>query len=71
MSIVKAIYGTFCGYTCSSAFTGLFSNHGPLYFVKTKAYFSKMGLVCHIAKIHSEVLTYISLCFSLGIIFIK
>uniref|UniRef100_A0A453HRV5 Uncharacterized protein n=1 Tax=Aegilops tauschii subsp. strangulata TaxID=200361 RepID=A0A453HRV5_AEGTS len=33
---------------------GLFSNHGPLYFVKTKAYFSKMGLVCHIAKIHSE-----------------
>ncbi|CAM0874287.1 unnamed protein product [Alopecurus aequalis] len=33
---------------------GLFSNHGPLYFVKTKTYFSKMGLVCHIAKIHSE-----------------
>ncbi|CAN6221246.1 unnamed protein product [Urochloa humidicola] len=33
---------------------GLFSNHGPLYFVKTKAYFSKMGLACHIAKIHSE-----------------
>ncbi|CAM0150864.1 unnamed protein product, partial [Urochloa decumbens] len=30
------------------------SNHGPLYFVKTKAYFSKMGLACHIAKIHSE-----------------
>nr|CAB3467228.1 unnamed protein product [Digitaria exilis] len=29
-------------------------NHGPLYFVKTKAYFSKMGLACHIAKIHSE-----------------
>ncbi|XBI72322.1 hypothetical protein VPH35_066296 [Triticum aestivum] len=48
---------------------GLFSNHGPLYFVKTKAYFSKMGLVCHIAKIHSEVLTYIGLCFSLDILF--
>uniref|UniRef100_A0A0E0RCS4 Uncharacterized protein n=2 Tax=Oryza rufipogon TaxID=4529 RepID=A0A0E0RCS4_ORYRU len=32
----------------------LFSNHGPLYFVKTKSYFSKMGLACHIAKIHSE-----------------
>uniref|UniRef100_A0A0E0MIT2 Uncharacterized protein n=1 Tax=Oryza punctata TaxID=4537 RepID=A0A0E0MIT2_ORYPU len=30
------------------------SNHGPLYFVKTKSYFSKMGLACHIAKIHSE-----------------
>lgn len=33
---------------------GLFSNHGPLYFVATKRFFSKMGLVCHIAKIHSE-----------------
>ncbi|KAJ7950850.1 Alpha/beta-Hydrolases superfamily protein [Quillaja saponaria] len=33
---------------------GLFSNHGPLYFVNTKASFSKMGLACHIAKIHSE-----------------
>ncbi|XP_074558438.1 uncharacterized protein LOC141814383 [Curcuma longa] len=33
---------------------GLFSNHGPLYFVSTKQYFSKMGLTCHIAKIHSE-----------------
>ncbi|KAF3340381.1 hypothetical protein FCM35_KLT16152 [Carex littledalei] len=33
---------------------GLFSNHGSLYFVKTKTYFSKMGLACHIAKIHSE-----------------
>lgn len=33
---------------------GLFSNHGPLYFVDTKAYFSKLGLTCHIAKIHSE-----------------
>ncbi|XP_006663151.3 uncharacterized protein LOC102710448 [Oryza brachyantha] len=33
---------------------GLFSKHGPLYFVKTKSYFSKMGLACHIAKIHSE-----------------
>ncbi|KAH9562706.1 hypothetical protein CY35_05G086000 [Sphagnum magellanicum] len=33
---------------------GLFSNHGPLYFVDTKKYFSKLGLSCHIAKIHSE-----------------
>ncbi|KAK7277103.1 hypothetical protein RIF29_18253 [Crotalaria pallida] len=33
---------------------GLFSNHGPLYFVNTKVSFSKMGLTCHIAKIHSE-----------------
>lgn len=33
---------------------GLFSNHGPLYFVNTKLSFSKMGLACHIAKIHSE-----------------
>ncbi|GAB2298821.1 hypothetical protein Dimus_032899 [Dionaea muscipula] len=33
---------------------GLFSNHGPLYFTDTKASFSKMGLACHIAKIHSE-----------------
>ncbi|KAL3537047.1 hypothetical protein ACH5RR_000413 [Cinchona calisaya] len=33
---------------------GLFSNHGPLYFVGTKTSFSKMGLTCHIAKIHSE-----------------
>ncbi|KAJ9171210.1 hypothetical protein P3X46_014605 [Hevea brasiliensis] len=33
---------------------GLFSNHGPLYFVNTKVRFSKMGLACHIAKIHSE-----------------
>ncbi|KAM7275537.1 hypothetical protein ACFE04_017403 [Oxalis oulophora] len=33
---------------------GLFSNHGPLYFVTTKKFFSKMGLACHIAKIHSE-----------------
>ncbi|KAK9273584.1 hypothetical protein L1049_018394 [Liquidambar formosana] len=33
---------------------GLFSNHGPLYFVNTKMSFSKMGLACHIAKIHSE-----------------
>ncbi|XP_057980894.1 uncharacterized protein LOC131166396 [Malania oleifera] len=33
---------------------GLFSNHGPLYFVSTKLSFSKMGLTCHIAKIHSE-----------------
>ncbi|KAG7030445.1 hypothetical protein SDJN02_08792, partial [Cucurbita argyrosperma subsp. argyrosperma] len=35
-------------------FPGLFSNHGPLYFVGTKRFFSKMGLTCHIAKIHSE-----------------
>ncbi|XP_021756342.1 uncharacterized protein LOC110721491 isoform X1 [Chenopodium quinoa] len=33
---------------------GLFSNHGPLYFTSTKTCFSKMGLACHIAKIHSE-----------------
>ncbi|GFY80868.1 alpha/beta-Hydrolases superfamily protein [Actinidia rufa] len=33
---------------------GLFSNHGPLYFVSTKKFFSKMGLASHIAKIHSE-----------------
>ncbi|KAH0980658.1 hypothetical protein GBA52_007835 [Prunus armeniaca] len=33
---------------------GLFSNHGPLYFVNTKMSLSKMGLACHIAKIHSE-----------------
>ncbi|KAG9449175.1 hypothetical protein H6P81_009140 [Aristolochia fimbriata] len=33
---------------------GLFSNHSPLYFVSTKKFFSKMGLTCHIAKIHSE-----------------
>ncbi|XP_041008208.1 uncharacterized protein LOC121252570 isoform X1 [Juglans microcarpa x Juglans regia] len=33
---------------------GLFSNHGPLYFVGAKRFFSKMGLACHIAKIHSE-----------------
>ncbi|KAL3535703.1 hypothetical protein ACH5RR_004164 [Cinchona calisaya] len=33
---------------------GLFSNHGPLYFVSVKRAFSKMGLACHIAKIHSE-----------------
>uniref|UniRef100_A0A2N9EF24 Uncharacterized protein n=1 Tax=Fagus sylvatica TaxID=28930 RepID=A0A2N9EF24_FAGSY len=32
----------------------LFSNHGPLYFVNAKMSFSKMGLACHIAKIHSE-----------------
>lgn len=33
---------------------GLFSNHGPLYFCTTKAFLSKIGLTCHIAKIHSE-----------------
>lgn len=38
--------------------TRLFSNHGPLYFVATKRFFSKMGLACHIAKVHSEVIDY-------------
>ncbi|XP_021821410.1 uncharacterized protein LOC110762983 [Prunus avium] len=38
---------------------GLFSNHGPLYFVGTKKFFSKMGLACHIAKIHSEVMKFL------------
>ncbi|CAA7405698.1 unnamed protein product [Spirodela intermedia] len=33
---------------------GLFSNHGRMYFVNIKTVFSKMGLACHIAKIHSE-----------------
>ncbi|PQQ08788.1 uncharacterized protein Pyn_15427 [Prunus yedoensis var. nudiflora] len=33
---------------------GLYSNHGPVYFVGTKKFFSKMGLACHIAKIHGE-----------------
>ncbi|PKA45717.1 hypothetical protein AXF42_Ash011058 [Apostasia shenzhenica] len=33
---------------------GLFSNLSSLYFVNTKKFFSKMGLACHIAKIHSE-----------------
>ncbi|CAL0313859.1 unnamed protein product [Lupinus luteus] len=33
---------------------GLFSNHGPLYFVAPKRFFSKMGLACHIAKVNSE-----------------
>ncbi|KAJ7287928.1 hypothetical protein O6H91_Y314600 [Diphasiastrum complanatum] len=33
---------------------GLFSNHGPLYFVDTKKYFSRLGLNCCIARIHSE-----------------
>ncbi|KAM3412641.1 hypothetical protein ACQJBY_004020 [Aegilops geniculata] len=33
---------------------GLFSNHSPLYFLNTKRFFSRMGLTCHIAKIHSE-----------------
>ncbi|CAD6271248.1 unnamed protein product [Miscanthus lutarioriparius] len=39
---------------CSVDGTGLFSNHSPLYFTNTKRFFSKMGLACHIAKIHSE-----------------
>ena len=38
--------------------SGLFSNHAPLYFAGTKRFFSKMGLACHIAKIHSEVITF-------------
>lgn len=42
--------------TVTLLFPGLFSNHGPLYFVGTKRFFSKMGLACHIAKIHSEVI---------------
>ncbi|KAL3688722.1 hypothetical protein R1sor_015031 [Riccia sorocarpa] len=33
---------------------GLFSNHGPLYFVDTKKYFSRLGLSCHIARIPTE-----------------
>lgn len=33
---------------------GLFSNHGPLYFFDTKKHFAKLGLPCHVAKIHSE-----------------
>jgi len=37
-------------------YAGLFSNHSPLYFTNTKRFFSKMGLACHIAKIHSEVI---------------
>ncbi|XP_070670911.1 uncharacterized protein [Malus domestica] len=37
---------------------GLFSIHGPLYFVGTKKFFSKMGLVCHIAKITARHLLH-------------
>ncbi|CAN6697834.1 unnamed protein product [Malus baccata var. baccata] len=33
----------------------LFSNHGPLYFVNAKMSLSKLGLVCHIAKIHRGI----------------
>ena len=47
---------------------GLFSNHGPLYFVNTKMSFSKLGLACHIAKIHSEVFLFL-LKFILSFIF--
>ena len=36
----------------ANIFIGLFSNHG---------YFFKMGLACHIAKVHTEVLPFISL----------
>ena len=36
----------------ANIFIGLFSNHG---------YFSKMGLACHIAKVHTEVLSFIIL----------
>ncbi|WVZ98612.1 LOW QUALITY PROTEIN: hypothetical protein U9M48_044026, partial [Paspalum notatum var. saurae] len=46
---------------CSVDGTGRFkeilheiSNHSPLYFTNTKRFFSKMGLTCHISKIHSE-----------------
>ncbi|XP_062180381.1 uncharacterized protein LOC133884829 isoform X2 [Phragmites australis] len=35
---------------------GLFSNHNPFYFINTKKFFSKMGLACHVAKIHSVVI---------------
>ncbi|KAL8139969.1 hypothetical protein V2J09_005990 [Rumex salicifolius] len=38
----------------NSISAGLFSNHGPLYFSSTKTYFLKLGLTCHMAKIHSE-----------------
>ncbi|CAI5999677.1 unnamed protein product [Closterium sp. NIES-65] len=34
---------------------GLFSNLSPLYLFDTKKHFSSIGLVCHIAKIHSQV----------------
>ncbi|CAI7863545.1 unnamed protein product, partial [Closterium sp. NIES-54] len=33
---------------------GLFSNLSPLYLSDTKRHFSSIGLVCHIAKIHSQ-----------------
>ncbi|CAB4282674.1 unnamed protein product [Prunus armeniaca] len=33
---------------------GLYGNHGPIYFVGTKKFFSKIGLARHITKIHSE-----------------
>ncbi|GJP54643.1 hypothetical protein CLOM_g13705 [Closterium sp. NIES-68] len=33
---------------------GLFSNLSPLYLFDTKRHFSSIGLVCHIAKIHSQ-----------------
>ncbi|CAI5959143.1 unnamed protein product [Closterium sp. NIES-64] len=33
---------------------GLFSNLSPLYLFDTKKHFSSIGLVCHIAKIHSQ-----------------
>ncbi|KAL0339037.1 UNVERIFIED_CONTAM: hypothetical protein Sangu_1425800 [Sesamum angustifolium] len=51
MAPVKWVQHT--SWSCYRAL-GLFSNHGPLYFVSTKRFFSKMGLACHIAKIHSE-----------------
>ncbi|CAL2264681.1 unnamed protein product [Prunus armeniaca] len=35
-------------------FPGLYGNHGPIYFVGTKKFFSKIGLARHITKIHSE-----------------
>ncbi|CAL8161550.1 unnamed protein product [Prunus armeniaca] len=46
-------------HTLSSSFVyllipGLYGNHGPIYFVGTKKFFSKIGLARHITKIHSE-----------------
>ncbi|CAB4317705.1 unnamed protein product [Prunus armeniaca] len=57
--VCHAIYFRNGEHTLPSSFVyllipGLYSNHGPLYFVGTKKFFTKMGLACHIAKIHSE-----------------
>ncbi|GJR09875.1 alpha/beta hydrolases superfamily protein [Tanacetum coccineum] len=51
--LVRKIFCCTSGFA-NWTFRGLFSNHGPLYFTSTKANFSKMGLTCHTAKIHSE-----------------